>query len=264
LNRSAAGPRPPSSRRTTSIAVNYGSDSRRVGMIVDWPTVLNHLVHDVRSLARKGITHAQLLEREMGDSIGPDMRTHLLAITSSQKDLTRLMEGLRGLAESTSTGYDLLWNDVQELETVVLSARIQQQHELADCVTVVSLPAVLVPLKMHAVIGELLRNAIQFRPTGRQLEIRIQGEQAPENRLRIQIEDNGEGWDPMLTDRLFQPFQRLSAVGGGFGLGLSIARGWVESAGGRLVAESTGSGARFTIELPFQRTSVPADKLNPS
>ncbi len=50
---------------------------------------------------------------------------------------------------------------------------------------------------------------------------------------------------------------------GGLGLGLSIARGFVEAHGGRLTAENRdGGGARFTISLPVRVTD--ADAFEPS
>ncbi|MBC7373335.1 MAG: hypothetical protein H7323_05030, partial [Frankiales bacterium] len=57
-------------------------------------------------------------------------------------------------------------------------------------------------------------------------------------------------------ERIFAAFQRLddrstSATGAGVGLGLAVARGFVQSMGGTLTAEDTpGGGLTMTIALP--------------
>ena len=57
---------------------------------------------------------------------------------------------------------------------------------------------------------------------------------------------------------VFQPFQRIvdhhSRSGGGGGLGLAIARGFVEAMGGELAVEDTpGGGTTMVLSLPVGR-----------
>lgn len=66
----------------------------------------------------------------------------------------------------------------------------------------------------------------------------------------IAITDNGHGIPEEIRDKIFQPFMTTRPVGSGMGLGLSAARGIVETAGGGLTLEESNVGTRFLISLP--------------
>ena len=69
----------------------------------------------------------------------------------------------------------------------------------------------------------------------------------------LRVVDRGPGVPRELQDRLFVPFQRLgdSPQDGGVGLGLAVARGFVEAMGGQVEVEDTpGGGSTIVIDLP--------------
>jgi len=71
--------------------------------------------------------------------------------------------------------------------------------------------------------------------------------------LAIQVIDHGPGVAPTDRDRIFEPFQRLGDqdMTTGVGLGLAVARGFVEAVGGTLTAsETSGGGLTMTVRLP--------------
>jgi CheY-like chemotaxis protein len=68
--------------------------------------------------------------------------------------------------------------------------------------------------------------------------------------IRIDVEDTGTGIPHGVMHQIFNPFFTTKPTGKGTGLGLSISLGIVSEHGGRIWAENTGAGARFTIELP--------------
>jgi C4-dicarboxylate-specific signal transduction histidine kinase len=70
------------------------------------------------------------------------------------------------------------------------------------------------------------------------------------NEVLIQVQDSGEGLDPLETEHIFEPFFTTKTEG--IGMGLSISRSIVESHGGRLWAESSSKGALFQFTLPAQ------------
>ncbi|MDQ3811564.1 MAG: ATP-binding protein, partial [Chloroflexota bacterium] len=74
--------------------------------------------------------------------------------------------------------------------------------------------------------------------------------------LRLVI-DAGPGVAVAERERLFRPFERGQTHAPGSGLGLTIARGFVEAHGGKLWVEGeSGAGARFVFTLPVSGTPV--------
>ena len=103
------------------------------------------------------------------------------------------------------------------------------------------------------VLGNLLSNAARHAPET--TPIRIEAAHA-DGYVEISVSDEGRGIPP---DRLPYLFRKRAGLAGGYaegqggtGLGLAICKGLVEAHGGRIRAESagTGQGARFTFTIP--------------
>jgi two-component system sensor histidine kinase KdpD len=78
--------------------------------------------------------------------------------------------------------------------------------------------------------------------------------------IHIRVSDQGPGFPEVSLPRLFEKFYRVpGTAAGGIGLGLSIAKGFVEAHNGKLLAENQpGGGALLTITLPITETPSPA------
>jgi signal transduction histidine kinase len=108
--------------------------------------------------------------------------------------------------------------------------------------------------KVKQVLFNLLTNAVKFTPSGGRVDVtasRLNGE------VRISVKDTGIGIAPEDQERVFEEFQQVSAgrrvAAEGTGLGLALARRFVELHGGRLWVESTpGAGSTFTFSLPVR------------
>jgi two-component system sensor histidine kinase KdpD len=72
-------------------------------------------------------------------------------------------------------------------------------------------------------------------------------------RVELRIVDRGPGIPPSERDRVFEPFQRLGdrSLGAGVGLGLAVAKGFVEAMGGELSIEDTPGGG-LTMVMSFE------------
>lgn len=71
-----------------------------------------------------------------------------------------------------------------------------------------------------------------------------------DNRVIVEVEDNGGGIPEKVLKRIFEPFFSTKEAGEGTGLGLSISYGIVEDAGGLLTVDNTEQGAKFTLKFP--------------
>jgi two-component system sensor histidine kinase KdpD len=116
------------------------------------------------------------------------------------------------------------------------------------------------PGLLERALANLLSNALRHSPPGRPptLVARHEGD-----RLALRVVDHGPGVAVGDRDRIFEPFQRLGDRSvGGVGLGLAVARGFVEAIGGELAAgDSPGGGLTMTVQLPLAPATVPAEQV---
>jgi signal transduction histidine kinase len=106
--------------------------------------------------------------------------------------------------------------------------------------------------KLRQVIANLIDNSTKYTPSGK-VTIRVKGEGG---NARIEIADTGVGIAPETLPKLFQKFSRSEDASKanllGTGLGLYVARQFVEAQKGKVWAESAGSGkgSTFVVSLP--------------
>jgi signal transduction histidine kinase len=102
----------------------------------------------------------------------------------------------------------------------------------------------------------IIQNAIQSRTGG--LEIRISSI-CTDNEIIIRIADNGCGIPGQNLKRVFEPFYTTREVGRGTGMGLTIAREIIRTAGGSIEIDSAeDAGTTATIRLPFKKNRTDA------
>lgn len=101
------------------------------------------------------------------------------------------------------------------------------------------------------VFVNMLVNAGQAIEKGKQGNIRLRT-YSTEDKVFIEIADNGKGIPPANLKRIFDPFFTTKPIGQGTGLGLSISYNLIETHGGKIRVESeVGRGSTFTVELPL-------------
>lgn len=100
-----------------------------------------------------------------------------------------------------------------------------------------------------AALGNLLNNAFKFTRLHTQVSLHAY---AAEDRIFIDIKDQGDGLPVNFTDETFKPFTQHGPDRSGLGLGLSIAQRSIEASQGTLTVKSKpGAGCVFTISLPL-------------
>jgi signal transduction histidine kinase len=197
----------------------------------------------------------------------PDHELEILRqINASGRQLARLVsnmwtllraEDFRRRLETTPVNLDELIQRVIDQVRPFLGAR---QIRLVTTVDPDLGPFELDADKIGAVLINLITNAIKFTPDGGTIELIARP--APDQSVEILVEDRGVGLDAEAVKHVFQPFftqldpSRHSSGEFGFnkrglGLGLSIAKSFVDMHGGTIAAESRdGGGTRITVRLP--------------
>jgi signal transduction histidine kinase len=112
---------------------------------------------------------------------------------------------------------------------------------------------------MAEVLQELLYNAISYSPNSSIIQIRVTSQG---NNAQIEVIDHGIGIPAQDQGRIFSKFARGSNAAAqkpvGNGLGLYLAKGIIEKAGGSIaIRSSEGHGTTVTITLPFMKGNLP-------
>src|SRR4051812_29983134 len=113
-------------------------------------------------------------------------------------------------------------------------------------------------VQIQQVLVNLFRNALEAMADSIHRELIATNSKAADDMIEIAISDTGSGLSDDALDNLFQPF--FTTKEGGMGVGLSISRTIIETHGGRMWAETNGSGgATFRFTLPIASTKDMTD-----
>ena len=104
------------------------------------------------------------------------------------------------------------------------------------------------PVQLERAFANLLENGVRHGG-GRPVLVRSR---ETGGRLVVRVVDQGPGIPEQERARIFEPFYRRESGNRGFGLGLAIARGFIEANGGELAVESVpGQGSTFVVSFPL-------------
>jgi signal transduction histidine kinase len=108
------------------------------------------------------------------------------------------------------------------------------------------------PPEVLRALRNLLENAIRYTPSDGSVAVEVGVDAAEPSVAFVSVHDTGGGVAEHDLPRIFDvAFQSDSArTSGGGGLGLAIAKRFVEAHDGELLARNEGGGARFTLRLP--------------
>ena len=212
--------------------------------------------HDLRAPLRNISGFAELLNKDLSSQLGSNHTRYLGLVTSECARLGQLIDSLLSFSR---LGRAELRRGPCALDTLVAAVRDELSPALADRHVewrIGPLPTVDGdPTLLRQVLANLLGNAVKFSRQRDPAIIEI-GElpSGPETAEHvIFVRDNGAGFDPQYTEKLFGVFQRLHRVSEfeGTGIGLANVRRIVARHGGRVWAEGQPDrGATFYFALP--------------
>ncbi|HAS54587.1 MAG TPA: hybrid sensor histidine kinase/response regulator [Nitrospiraceae bacterium] len=226
---------------------------------------LSSMSHELRSPLNAIIGFAQLMET------GSPLPTHTQKASIDQilKAGWYLLELINEILDLAliESGRLSLSPEPMSLVDVMLECQAMIEPQAQKSGISVSFPQFEIPYFVHAdrtrvkqVLINLLSNAIKYNRAGGTVEVTCGA--SDEKRMRISVQDTGEGLPPEKIAHLFQPFNRLgqeASAEEGTGIGLVVSKRLVEVMGGEIGVESTvGVGSVFWIELNLTAEPQPA------
>ncbi len=225
--------------------------------------------HDMQEPLRKITTFSSRLSDKYRDVLTGDGALYLSRMTASAENMRMLINDLLEFSRISNAQQPF-----SEVDLNVVVRQVKMDLELVIEETGTHLKAdklpvlVAIPTQMKQLLTNIISNAIKFRQVGIPPVITIEAteiNQATKTRYdlsrdevyyKIEITDNGIGFEEEYASRIFNVFQRLHGKSEypGSGIGLAICKKIVEHHNGVIYAESLpGKGSKFVFIIPEKR-----------
>jgi PAS domain S-box-containing protein len=229
-------------------------------------TLAGGIAHDFNNImaAIQGNVELTLLSLEEGTELGK-VKANLVEVLQAGK---RAQEAVRRILTFTRS-IDLKKERVQVhlmIEEVLnlIRASMPSTIEIRSHIDRESGAVMADPTQIHQVIMNLCTNAYQAMPErSGVLEVRLERVDldtpmlggshplAAGSYLRLTVSDNGQGMEPVILERIFEPYFTTKNPGRGTGLGLAVVHGIVSRLGGSILVQSKPKdGSVFQVYLP--------------
>jgi signal transduction histidine kinase len=218
----------------------------------------SHIVaHDLKNPLSTMVASMELLLMD-----GVDGEEGKEILTMHQQTGYRLLKMIDELLETAQNINEMAMSPVvlsEVLNHVLsdLSLQIKHRNAVIDCE---DLPTIVgSETHLYQVFQNIVSNALKYSKPDVASKIKITSSlvDGPAPKVKIEISDNGIGFDSSQKEKLFEPFQRLTEEGEGRGIGLATVRKIIEAHGGNIYADATlGEGSCFTLELPIEGNSA--------
>lgn len=212
--------------------------------------------HDLRAPLRHINGYVALLKKRSAGVLDATALRYLEAIGSASIRMGRLMDDLRELSNLSRTALVPMQLVLEALVREVIEELRSRYPERRIVWRVAALPKVLGDRGLLRIaLGHLLSNAVKFTASRdpAHIEIGCQDIDANLPLVTIYVSDDGVGFEPSYSHKLFGVFDRLHLVSEfeGTGIGLACVKHIVERHGGSVRAEGVlDHGATFYLSLP--------------
>lgn len=175
---------------------------------------------------------------------------HLLGLVNDVLDLAKVEAGQVQLSLEEFDLSRLVEESLDQSRSMMEAKALEVEVDLPPSLTLSADPT-----RVRQIVLNLLGNASKFTPDQGKLKVSLQ---VADGEALLLVEDTGIGIESEDLERIFDRFQqadsRYSREFQGTGLGLNLCRSLAELHGGRIWAESEGSGrgSRFFVALPVE------------
>jgi signal transduction histidine kinase len=224
------------------------------------------MTHEIKTPVNAVIGYLELLELDVGGSLGETQRVYVQRAQESSRHLLRLVGDVLDFAKSESARLEVEHEVVDAAQPVRGALALVRPLAAGRLVTLVDETDAAAGLRfvgdeyrVRQILVNLLSNAIKFTPAGGRVTLRCLAAAEEEGggsaTLRFVVADTGVGVRADDAERIFDPFVQgaagLTRQHGGTGLGLPISRRLARLMGGDVYLEPTaGVGATFILCIP--------------
>jgi signal transduction histidine kinase len=224
---------------------------------------LQNVSYELRSPLTSIIGFTEILKGSLFGELNPQQKNYLEDIYNSSRQLESLINDILDIS-TIEAGYMQLNIDRFDVHAMLAHVLSMTQERIKesnlnmqfDCPTTIG-KIYGDETRIRQIVFNIVTNSIKFTPSGGWISIIAKN--IGDDKISIIVEDTGQGIAKSDIPNVFKKFQK-SKTKGGTGLGLSVAKNFVELHGGKIDIESEeGKGTRVIITLP--RDSRP--KVNP-
>ena len=218
-----------------------------------------NLVADVAHELRTPLSNIQGYLEAIRDRVMKPNATNIRSLNEETALLSRLVDELQELSLAEAGELKLIYHaeDIAKLikqavnswQPQVAAKEISLSLNLPDNLPLVNIDG----QRVNEVLYNLLENAVVHTHSGGTINVAVtrQGDW-----VEVCVSDTGEGIPAEDLPNIFERFYRVdrsrARATGGSGLGLTIAKRWVEAHGGEISVQSDlGKGSRFSFTLPI-------------
>jgi signal transduction histidine kinase len=225
--------------------------------------------HELRTPVTVLKGYVELIDYFLEDTRDENINEAIEIVSETMRELVGIVEQMHDISSFDYGKQQLVITDVKIekiLEIIYKEMKILFEKRKIDFNLKKDLSDVAVvgdEKQLKRSLRELLQNALKFTPEGGQVELEYSLNKE-NKKIYIKVKDNGIGIPRDKQELIFEPFYEVQNVinhmtsktefmGGGIGLGLTLAKEVFESHKGELLLESEeNKGSMFTVVLPIK------------
>lgn len=220
--------------------------------------------HDLQEPLRKVRAFAHLLGTDSGSQLTDEGRQYVSRMRSTADRMSALIDDVLTLSRITRAPSAYEQVDLNAVLSEIVEDLADRVRATQGAVHIGELPKVCArPIHMRQLFQNLVANGLKFHRDGVAPNVGVTAQSIDDEAIgpawEIVVEDNGIGFGPEQSERMFGLFERLhkDAQYDGSGVGLSICQKIATGHGGRICAEGQPDlGARFIVTLPLVPPSL--------
>jgi PAS domain S-box-containing protein len=223
--------------------------------------------HDMKEPLRKILFYVSAVSEKLSGQLDEKSVAYLQRSIGAANRMNELIEDLLIYARTNGSEENFEEVDLNEIvNEIVLDHKDDFEQKIVRIETKNLQTIIGIPFQIKQLLENLISNSVKYKHPDRNCIIKIKGETISGSLLKnkelitgkyyfhFSVSDNGIGFDPEYSEKIFEIFQRLNnAPGTGSGIGLALCKRIVENHRGFITATGKkNEGACFDLYFPLE------------